>query len=476
MSRYQSSFAISFSQLTNTPLRTTVHKTTAPSVGPVDAADLAALLAQIPSDRERSTTTHYPSPSRSSTAEPPEDTTQAYETKCYQALLSHGFRPLFPISLLPQVSTNAEAYRDLLRPWTRYPDTSDPEDCHVFSRQLDRCKQFCAWQLRNRGQTLSFSQYLDEHRRDFVMMGGKPERTTRPDFEQAARRLWEREYDHGQPQLEGDNHRQGAVFSRYAEAARTLLMDHGFVQPFQLLADPKQQDQWTTYVEYLAFECSSLGSLTMAAQKLQQPPSDTQKYKKAKAEADHQQRRVDWVRSEIGKIEVEQNAAAKNGTSVGTGRRKRKLTDDTDAEPLVRKRSRTDETGKVAAGGSDNSRTTRSRKYKLQELQLETQKLADESDGPRTRSKKRQEGIHKKSGNASLSTALQPGLGTAVVSAVTTTRSRPRQEPNHERLKSLRPRADGRVTGVGGLKTRGGEAARKPRGRPGSNHGVSKVT
>lgn len=322
------------------------------------------------------------------------------------------------------------------------------------------------------GQTLSFSQYLDEHRRDFVMRGGNLEQTTRPDFEQAAQRLWEREYDHGQPQPEGDNHHLDAVFSRYAEAARTLLMDRGFVQPFQLLADPKQQDQWTTYIEYLVFECSFLDSLAMAAQKPYQTPRATQRYQTAKAEADHQQRRVDWVRSEIGKIEAEQKAAAKSGGPVGTGGRKRKPPDDTDVEPLVRKRRRIDETGKVVAGGSDNSRN---RKCKLQESHLETQKLADESGGPRTRSKKRQEGIHKKSGSTSLCTALQSGLQAAVVSTITT-RSRTRQEPNHERLKTLRIRPDGRVTGVGGLKKRGGEAARNPRGRPASTHGVSKVT
>jgi len=46
--------------------RAAVHKTTAPkapTVGPVNATDLAALLARIPSDRERHTiTTHYPAP------------------------------------------------------------------------------------------------------------------------------------------------------------------------------------------------------------------------------------------------------------------------------------------------------------------------------------------------------------------------------------------------------------------------------
>ncbi|PVH70197.1 hypothetical protein DL98DRAFT_504867, partial [Cadophora sp. DSE1049] len=146
-----------------------VQKTIEPSV---DAAGLAALLAQIPSDRGSPIRqTQYPSPSRSSTVEPPENAMQEYETKCYQALLDDGCRPLFLISLLLQVSTNADAYRDLLRPWTRYPGTSNPEDWQVFSRQLRRWKEFRKWQLGNRRQTVGFSEYLNEQQREFERMG-----------------------------------------------------------------------------------------------------------------------------------------------------------------------------------------------------------------------------------------------------------------------------------------------------------------
>ncbi|KAG4441491.1 hypothetical protein IFR05_003018 [Cadophora sp. M221] len=113
-------------------LLSAVQKTIEPSV---DAADLSALLAQIPSDRGSPIPrTQYPNPSRSPTVEPSENAMQEYETKCYQALLDDGCRPLFLISRLPQVSANADAYRDLLRPWTRYSGTSNPEDWQVFSR------------------------------------------------------------------------------------------------------------------------------------------------------------------------------------------------------------------------------------------------------------------------------------------------------------------------------------------------------
>jgi hypothetical protein len=195
---------------------------------------------------------------------------QEYETKCYQALLDDGCRPLFLISLLLQVSTNADAYRDLLRPWTRYPGTSNPEDWQVFSRQLRRWKEFRKWQLGNRRQTVGFSEYLNEQQREFERMGVAAGWTARPDFEQAIRSQWEDEYGHGQQQP-GNGDDAEAVLSRYAEATKRLLMNCGFVQPFELHADPKQQGQWTTYVEYveyLAFECFWLGQFARSAQKL----------------------------------------------------------------------------------------------------------------------------------------------------------------------------------------------------------------
>lgn len=304
------------------------------------------------------------------------------------------------------------------------------------------------------------------------MSGEAPEQTAGPEFEQTARRLWEREYDYGPPQL--DDHPE-AVFSRYAEAVRTLLADHGFVQPFQLQADSKQQDQWTTYVEYLAFECYWLEELDVVAQKLQRKPSRARKYQIAEAEVGHQQRRVEWVRSEISKIEAEQKVAGKSGGSSSGRSRKRKSTDDVDGvQPRVAKRRRMDETEEKVAGRSDNSRTTRSKKRKLSgdedaaepklktqskkrklsadedapEPKLKTEEVAGESDGAGTRRRKRRKGTHEKNGSAALGSVLQSGLEAAAVSAVTTP-----SQPRQERLNTLRPRADGKVASVRGLKT-----------------------
>ncbi|KAK3372290.1 hypothetical protein B0H63DRAFT_563730 [Podospora didyma] len=137
--------------------------------------------------------------------------------------------------------------------------------------------EFRVWQLRNRHRRPAFDEYPEEHRRDFLMHGEIPKSAAKPDFEQAARRLWEREYDYGQQsqqQLDGDGDGDGIrviALSRHSEKVGKRLADRGFAQPsFQLLADPKRQDQWTTYVEYLAFESSSLRKLDITAQRLQE--------------------------------------------------------------------------------------------------------------------------------------------------------------------------------------------------------------
>ncbi|KAG4441490.1 hypothetical protein IFR05_003017 [Cadophora sp. M221] len=265
---------------------------------------------------------------------------------------------------------------------------------------------------------VGFSEYLNEQQREFERMGVAAEWTARPDFEQAIRSQWEDEYGRGQQQP-GSSDDTEAILSRYAEVKKGLLMDCGFAQPFELHADPKQQCQWTTYVEYLAFECFWLSRFAKSTQKLRlqhdaewdapvnavgdlartevedmrdrelervvgaarsftaattitemameksitqspiggiAPRNDlvdeyvrnTQKYQSAKAEADHHQRRVNWLQSEISKIAGEQQTAGKSISSAEIINKKRKPTndvaDDADVEPQVAKHRRTDET------------------------------------------------------------------------------------------------------------------------------------
>ncbi|KAK0624523.1 hypothetical protein B0T17DRAFT_654453 [Bombardia bombarda] len=560
--------------------RPAAQKARAPSVDP---HHLAALLAQIPSDGGlsiRDFTTPLPGLSRSPTPELPEDYdqqfSQQYETNCYQALLDDGCRPLFDLSLLPQVSTNPDAYHNLLRPWTTYSDMSYEEDWQVFSRQLFRWNEFRSWQLKCRGQIPSFSEYLEEYQREHERLQFGPSVwAADPDTEEVARHQWEYKYGHVQRRENDDG--DEALLSRHTEDMGRLLGEYKFTQPFQLQANAKEQDQWTTYVEYLVFECYWLTKFARSAHRLrlrrdaewerlleagvrkpgetcedlerrvaackmstglaanntareahtltagklrapqrttrhsQKPQDDThlddtaqsliddylaktRKCRAAMARADHAQRRVDWVRSEISNIEAEQKAVDNSGSLGGTASRERKSTDDSTLDPLVKKRRRTFETEPMVADRSSNPGTTlQSKKRKLPadegtlEEDLETQqKAAITSNGTGTGARKRQKGRHEAGGGP------EPSLETVV--SPSSSVSRPRQqskgkpltaaalESRAARLKTLRKRVDGKVVSAGALKTYGGGAAlgeapeRKARGRLRSTHStLSKV-
>jgi hypothetical protein len=118
------------------------------------------------------------------------------------------------------------------------------------------------------------------------------------------------------------------------------------------------------------------------------------------------------------------------------------------------------------------------------ELQLERNKVAGRSDRPGTK------GIHEEDGNAAPGSVPQSSHpGAAAVSAATTTHTPPRRRSKRattphetaalgspgERLRSLRlrPRVDAEAARVGGSKTRGGEATRRPRSRPRPTRSIS---
>ncbi|KAI0407335.1 hypothetical protein F4802DRAFT_17986 [Xylaria palmicola] len=345
----------------------------------IDAGALATRLSQITPDGEYRPKDYRPPPSRSPT--PPPVSYYTYETRYFQALLDNGCRPLFHVRLLAQVEAKPDDYRDLLLPWAKNLDASDPKDWQVFSKQWNRWETFRTWQLQSRRRTPSFSEHLDWCRRGSFIHGGTARHAAGPRFELGARRGWESDYSYGRAPPDGGDDGDEATFEKHSEGVKSLLINFGFLQPFQLLADPKQQDQWTTYVEYLAFESFAAREL----QKRTKEHGSRQKYQANIAAANHQQHRVAWVRSEINKIEAEEEAASKSrgasgtesGSSLSMARSgKRKLTDATDSlenveEPRLGKRRRTDgadetETDELAAGRSDNpTRTTRSQKHEV---------------------------------------------------------------------------------------------------------------
>lgn len=189
----------------------------------------------------------------------------------------------------------------------------------ALSRQWNRWKEFRVWQLYGRHRKPGFDECLDAHRRDYFMSGGTSSGAAESDFERTARRCWSEEYDYE----DGDD------VGGHAERLGRRLEQQGLVlrQPFSLLADPKGQDQWTTYAEYLAFEAEAARRLE---KRVKIRDGDEEKYQAAKAAAKQQQSRVGWVLSEMEKIEVEQDAASGESSGSKSGNsRNREPMDDT---------------------------------------------------------------------------------------------------------------------------------------------------
>ncbi|KAL9024581.1 MAG: hypothetical protein Q9196_006414 [Gyalolechia fulgens] len=437
-----------------------VERVTAPSI---DATALVALLHHIPSESEhRTMQSYYPSPSCGSTVEPPEDEDREHEIKCHQALLDDGCRPLFHVRLLPQIEANPDAYVHLLRPWASQKHPTDPREAwQALSKQWDRWKEFRVWQLRGRRRRPGFDEYLDAYRRDYFMSGGISSGTAEADFERVARLCWEDEYDY----------EDGEDVERHAERLGRRLVQQALVlrRPFSLLADPKGQDQWTTYVEYLAFEAESLYRLTGLAERLE---------KRVKTR-DGYEGKVGWVLSEIEKIEAEQKAATgESGGSTSGSSRKRKHTYDTNRPggvfaPRLGKRRRTkkveemdktDETEKMPAGKSANSSQTRRSKRRKPSTEADEKEEEEEEDVPEPQSKRRKvvgtcdgpssipqaQALDPRApavsqipppGRRRRSKRLKAPLGTAAAAGAP-------PDARGERLRSLRPRVNGKAVTV----------------------------
>lgn len=233
----------------------------------IDFDQLAARLLKIPDDRAVSRSllpqdaSTPPEGERSPTASPAPDFCDILEREAYDELVKDGGRPAYPINLLSQVFNDPVLYHEMVRPWLEDPDSRKPGDCRqVLRRQRDRWRKFRQWQLDNRGaaadnDTEGFAAYLVDQKNFWEMVGGS-QVTADPEFEDAIRKQWKLEQAN---RLWGwENVREvdsGGDLDGYAAAAARRLAAHEFTQRFQFDQDPRRQEQWTTFVEYLEFEC-----------------------------------------------------------------------------------------------------------------------------------------------------------------------------------------------------------------------------
>ncbi|KAF1994221.1 hypothetical protein P154DRAFT_624896 [Amniculicola lignicola CBS 123094] len=212
-----------------------------------------------------------------------------HETEAYNNLVKNGSRPLYLIVLLDKISQRPEEYSELLQPWKErfgstgrhwafaygFPtgygpldsDDASGDSWEVFQRQWARWQNFRIWQRDNRwieDDDDGFPIYVEWCKdclkrypgvgRDVAKKLAKlADIESDPSIlkdEGWNRALWNRRE---QQRLCREQH-GGVEFADYVNAVKRRLARHGFTRPFELKEDPKQQDDLSTWIEYLGFE------------------------------------------------------------------------------------------------------------------------------------------------------------------------------------------------------------------------------
>ncbi|KAL8652033.1 MAG: hypothetical protein Q9210_002919 [Variospora velana] len=310
---------------------------------------------------------------RSPTQSPdPEGNNRAYEAFCYDELVKAGGRPAWPIEVLLRTSRDEdklEPWLPVYKDWKRRDDNLPP----VFSTQRKDWLLFQhRWQWDNRGKIAceeDFSAFLDSEKKELLHKREVKE-VSDPWYEYDKRKRWE-----DLPRYFEASGSEG--FKAYAQAVAKRLASHNFTQPFQLAEDPRQQDGWTTWVEYLNFGYwwqdrytaslkasepnhrkiwEDLGSccnpsailpitgtpneklkacralLDETCQKIHNYNLGTDAYRTVKSDYRRQKLRVQWVLEQLPLIEAETSLeykAAKND-AIANNSKKRKLRDSDD--------------------------------------------------------------------------------------------------------------------------------------------------
>lgn len=217
--------------------------------GPINANELTRRLGVLAKRGEVVQSRFLRSPTESPV---PEENNTRLETFCHEELVKSGGRPVVPLELLLHTAKGAEVGNEKLQMWLgdtkwgRYDGDVPP----VFSTQLEDWRSFQhKWQWDNRGKIAGeegFSAHLEWDRK-YWLHRGHTKSVADPTFEETTRNGWEK---HEIRYLETSGE-EG--FTAYTQAVVQRLASHNFTRPFQLLQDPRQQDPWTTWVEYLNY-------------------------------------------------------------------------------------------------------------------------------------------------------------------------------------------------------------------------------
>lgn len=226
-----------------------------PEIHKPDPDELASRLADLAGRQEDSRLAREPS------LTPPPDGDALLlrlEIPSRAELIRQGGRPACSVAELPEDGRSCDA----VLPWL----TDDPgtniamvQKSTVFSRQLFRWFDFRKSQLVNRAHNIQdgFPAFLSAKR---AMYEGVDEqdRLLGSTFNETTQNHWQG--ISARQHLPGDQ-----PFSSYKDQLRNRLKQHAFARPIRLHDDPRRQDNWTTWLEYLNFEEWHLEQLTARA-------------------------------------------------------------------------------------------------------------------------------------------------------------------------------------------------------------------
>ncbi|KID94259.1 protein kinase, partial [Metarhizium majus ARSEF 297] len=235
----------------------------------LEIEDLLTRLTRVADERNDSSEhdlSRSPAASFQSTASTSPISFMSLEISCHQELVNDGGRPVCSIEDLTYILTKPRARYKAIMPWlSDDPDSEvwDGEIKTVFSRQFTRWWDFrkSQWDNRRIDIEAGFSSFLEANKRKYEGMGAT-RMVSDPSFEETVRRLWQ--HKPVSRQLPESN-----SFTSYKEAVRRRLAPYQSARALQLKEDPRQQTQWTNWLEYLNYEKWCLEMLTALAEPLE---------------------------------------------------------------------------------------------------------------------------------------------------------------------------------------------------------------
>ncbi|CCE32745.1 uncharacterized protein CPUR_06609 [Claviceps purpurea 20.1] len=140
--------------------------------------------------------------------------------QAYNLLIKAGGRPICTLEDINHVSEDPERHLEILAPWIGGYPTSDGLDWKdIFRQQLLNWRKFRAWQRVHRDVP---AQRGPMH----SPSGGSPS--------------------------------SSSTLEAHAVSTRERLERYGFTKPFCFNENAEKQDDWTTWVEYMSYECHYL--------------------------------------------------------------------------------------------------------------------------------------------------------------------------------------------------------------------------